>query len=132
MVVRTVRHDVAVSGKKFAKRMVDVCISSILLVITLPVMVLIAVLIYLESPGPIFCRQQRIGDGGHRFALLKFRTTRIAAKADGKPHWVSDNDAGATRVGRLIRQLYIDELPRLINVLRGDISFVGPRPKPPA
>ncbi len=128
MLVPSLRHDVPVPHHIFMTRLFDVCISSILLVITLPVMVLTAVLIYLESPGPVFGRQQRIGERGHPFALLKFRTTRIAAKADDAPHWASDNDAGSTRVGRLIRQLYIDELPQLLNVLRGELSLVGLRP----
>ncbi len=127
MVVRTVRHDVAVSGKKFAKRIFDVCVSSALVLLVLPIIILTAIRIYVESPGSVFRRRPKIGQFGHPFALLSFRSTYGDPEADGAPH----SAARGTRVGRIIRKLCIDEVPQLINVLRGEMSMVGPRPETP-
>ena len=102
--------------------------SSILLVLTLPLMVLTAVLIKLDSRGPIFFRQDRMGLGRTEFGIIKFRSMQQDAEAAG-PTWAKKYDARVTRVGSVIRLLRIDELPQLINVLRGDMSFVGPRPE---
>ena len=113
-------HDVPVCREKRVTRAFDVGISSALLLITLPVIAFTAILLWLESPGPVFERQRRIGKSGRPFALLRFRTRSIA-RATEKP-------AGYTRVGAVIHRLHIDELPQLLNVLRGEISFVGPRP----
>jgi lipopolysaccharide/colanic/teichoic acid biosynthesis glycosyltransferase len=101
------------------------------LLITLPVMLLTALLIWLESGRPILYRQQRIGAFGRSFELLKFRSMRVNAEADGVPRWATHNDGRCTRVGKVIRRLRFDELPQLINVLKGDMSFVGPRPERP-
>ena len=114
-----------------SKRMFDVIASMLLLAISLPVMVITAVLIKLDSPGPILYRQERVGQGNAPFDVLKFRSMRTDAEKDGKPRWASHNDDRITRVGRVIRKLRIDELPQIFNVLKGEMSFVGPRPERP-
>jgi sugar transferase (PEP-CTERM system associated) len=117
--------------KNMAKRMFDVGVSTSLLLITLPVMLLTALLIWLESGRPILYRQERTGAFGGSFELLKFRSMRIDAEADGFPRWATRNDDRCTHVGKAIRRLRFDELPQLFNVLKGDMSFVGPRPERP-
>ncbi len=119
------------SGRNLVKRMFDVVTSLLLLAITLPVFVTPAVLIVFESGMPIFYRQVRVGECGRPFRVLKFRSMRVDAERDGTPQWAQKGDNRVTRVGRIIRQLRIDELPQLFNVLRGDMSFVGPRPERP-
>lgn len=119
------------SMHKLAKRIFDVTASVTLLAVTLPVFVATALLIGLESGMPVFYRQIRVGECGRPFYLLKFRSMRIDAECDGEPQWARKGDDRVTRVGRLIRQSRIDELPQLFNVLRGDMSFVGPRPERP-
>ena len=94
-------------------------------------MLFVYVLIILESPGPALLRQERIGLGGHPFILLKFRSMFVDAEKDGVARWASSGDTRITRIGKFIRKFRIDELPQLINVLRGDMSFVGPRPERP-
>ena len=123
MLVRSLRHDVPVCREKRITRAFDVGISSALLLITLPVIAFTAILVCLESPGPVFERRRRIGKSGRPFALLRFRTLPIAPE----PHRATEKP-GYTRVGAVIHRLCIDELPQLLNVLRGDMSFVGPRP----
>lgn len=113
------------------KRVFDVVASSILLIITLPVMVVTALCILLEDGSPIFYRQERVGKGGKTFMVAKFRSMRNDAEKGGKPQWALTNDPRVTRVGRIIRKLRIDELPQIFNVLNGDMSFVGPRPERP-
>ena len=117
---------------KASKRSFDVMLSLALLLFTLPLMLLTCLLIMLEGPGPIFYRQTRVGRGGRPFVLVKFRSMRADAEKDGAPQWARRGDTRVTKVGRLIRKLRIDELPQLWNVLRGDMSFVGPRPERPA
>lgn len=117
--------------KKFGKRVFDIVISTVLLLAALPIMILTAILVRLESKGPILYRQERVGESGNSFALLKFRSMRHDAEADGTPQWATQNDARCTRIGRIIRALRIDELPQLVNVLKGEMSFVGPRPERP-
>lgn len=117
---------------RLLKRSFDICLSSVLLLVMLPLMLLTALAIWLESGGPLFYRQDRIGIGGHFFKLLKFRSMRTDAEPDGAPRWAQPNDDRCTRVGRIIRRLRLDELPQLINVLKGEMSFVGPRPERPA
>jgi len=114
-----------------SKRMFDLIASILLLAISLPVMIITAVLIKLDSPGPILYRQERVGQGNAPFDVLKFRSMRTDAEKDGKPRWASQNDDRVTRVGRVIRKLRIDELPQIFNVLKGEMSFVGPRPERP-
>jgi sugar transferase (PEP-CTERM system associated) len=114
------------------KRVFDLLVSIVLLVVALPVMVLTALAIRLESAGPVIYRQERVGRGGRPFTCLKFRSMRIDAEPDGVARWAIESDPRVTRVGRFIRRSRIDELPQLINVIRGDMSFVGPRPERPS
>ncbi len=111
-----------------AVRVFDVLVSLGLLVLTLPLMLLTALLIRLDSPGPVLYRQERVGLGGARFTLLKFRSMRADAEMRG-PTWAQAKDPRVTRVGQFIRKVRIDELPQLLNVLHGEMSFVGPRPE---
>ena len=113
------------------KRTFDIAFALLLLIGTLPLFVATALLIYLESGGPIFYRQQRTGLYGRAFDVVKFRSMRTDAEKDGTPLWASSGDNRITRVGRIIRKLRIDELPQLFNVLSGDMSLVGPRPERP-
>ncbi len=96
-----------------------------------PFMALIAAMIKLDSKGPVFYRQTRVGRNGDLFDVLKFRSMRIDAEAQSGPVWAQDTDPRITRVGRYLRKLRLDELPQLINVLYGQMSFVGPRPERP-
>lgn len=113
------------------KRLFDIAVASILLVLTLPVMVVTAIMIALESGFPVFYRQERVGRAGRVFQVTKFRSMRADAECDGKPRWAVCNDDRVTRVGQVIRKYRIDELPQLLNVLKGDMSLVGPRPERP-
>ena len=108
----------------------DLAISLVLLVFTLPLMLVVAAVIRLDSPGPVLYRQERVGLGGVPFTLLKFRSMRPNAESGG-PAWASQGDPRVTRIGSFIRRTRIDELPQLINVLRGQMSFIGPRPERP-
>jgi sugar transferase (PEP-CTERM system associated) len=119
------------SMKDISKRAFDIVVSALLLVLTLPVFVLTALLIWLESGGPVLYRQERVGEHGRVFEVLKFRSMRQDAERDGVPQWAQKRDTRVTRVGRVIRLLRIDELPQIFNVLKGDMSFVGPRPERP-
>ena len=110
------------------KRGFDIFFALLGIVTTLPIMALTALAIRLDSPGPIFYLQQRVGKDGRDFNLIKFRSMRQDAEKKG-PQWASQNDPRVTRVGRVIRKLRIDELPQFINVLKNDMSFVGPRPE---
>ena len=123
---------VADSGQVQAviRRASDVVLSLILLAFTLPLMLLTAIVIRLDSPGPVLYRQERAGLHGHPFVLLKFRSMRLDAEAGG-PTWAAQRDSRVTRVGAFIRSTRIDELPQLMNVLRGQMSFIGPRPERP-
>jgi sugar transferase (PEP-CTERM system associated) len=114
----------------FAKRVVDVLFSSVLLVAALPLMTVIAVLIIGETGFPVLFRQTRIGLGGRPFEILKFRSMCQNAEDRG-PSWAADADRRITPVGRVMRKFRLDELPQLWNVLRGDMSLVGPRPEQP-
>jgi len=113
------------------KRMFDLLVSAALLVVSLPIMVLAALLIKLESPGPVLYRQERVGHGCRNFTILKFRSMGVDAEKDGKPRWAGQNDSRVTLTGRFIRRTRIDELPQIFNVFFGDMSFVGPRPERP-
>ena len=114
-----------------AKRIMDILVSLAVLVLTLPLMLITALLIKLDSPGPVFYRQERVGLHGVPFILFKFRSMSVDAEAGGRPRWASQKDSRVTRVGSFIRSTRIDELPQLLNVLRGEMSFVGPRPERP-
>jgi sugar transferase (PEP-CTERM system associated) len=117
-------------AKTRVKRAFDVVMSVALLVCASPIMALTALLIYLEDRGPILYRQERVGHE-RNFMLFKFRSMRVDAERDGVPQWARKNDDRVTRVGNFIRKVRIDELPQAFNVLRGDMSFVGPRPERP-
>ena len=112
------------------KRSFDIAASLALLVVTLPVMLLTALAILLTMGSPIFYRQVRVGQGGRHFSIYKFRSMRNDAEANGAV-WARSNDDRITPVGHVIRKLRIDELPQIINVLKGEMSFVGPRPERP-
>jgi sugar transferase (PEP-CTERM system associated) len=113
-------------------RVFDLAVCSILLLAALPLMVIVALAILFDDGRPLFYRQQRVGLFGNTFELLKFRSMRPDAEASGEAVWATKSDDRATRVGRLLRKLRLDELPQLVNVLRGDMSLVGPRPERPA
>ena len=112
------------------RRARDVAGSLLLLALTLPLLLLVACLIKLGSRGPVLYRQDRVGLHGRVFTMLKFLTMRIDAEADG-PRWTAERDPRVTRFGAFVRASRIDELPQLINVLRGEMSLVGPRPERP-
>jgi sugar transferase (PEP-CTERM system associated) len=113
------------------KRAFDIVVSLALLIFSLPLLAATACLIKLDSPGPIFYRQERVGLRGQIFTIFKFRSMRVDAERDGSPKWAEKKDPRVTRVGAIIRKLRIDELAQILNVLRGDMSFVGPRPERP-
>lgn len=114
------------------KRAFDVGCSAVLLLCASPIMLLTAVLIRLDSPGPIIYRQERVGLGGRRFMCLKFRSMCSDAERDGVARWAAKNDSRVTRVGAFIRKCRVDELPQLLSVLKGEMSLVGPRPERPS
>jgi sugar transferase (PEP-CTERM system associated) len=113
------------------KRLFDLTVSIVLLALTFPLILVAAACIYLESGGPVFYRQERVGQYGRIFTIYKLRSMKNDAERDGTPRWAAANDDRTTRVGRIIRKLHIDELPQIINVLTGEMSFVGPRPERP-
>jgi sugar transferase (PEP-CTERM system associated) len=113
------------------KRVFDIVSATVLCLVSAPVMLVAALCIKLESAGPVLYRQERVGQNGRSFSIAKFRSMRTDAEKDGKPVWAAANDNRVTRVGQIIRRLRIDELPQLFNVLRGDMSLVGPRPERP-
>jgi exopolysaccharide biosynthesis polyprenyl glycosylphosphotransferase len=115
---------------RMLKRMIDITVASAMLVVSLPVFLLSAVIISFESPGGVFYRQDRVGANGRVFNIIKFRSMYADAEKDG-PVWAAAEDSRITRYGAFIRKTRIDELPQLINVIRGDMSFVGPRPERP-
>ena len=117
--------------RSMVKRLFDISCVLLLLVPSLPVMLVTALFIRLESRGPVFYRQERVGLNGVTFNVIKFRSMQVDAEKDGKPQWAAAVDDRVTRVGRIIRRLRIDELPQFFNVLGGSMSLVGPRPERP-
>ncbi len=113
------------------KRLFDLVFALVLIVLALPIMLVTTLLILIDSRGPIFYVQERVGLNGRLFNVVKFRSMRTDAEKDGKPRWASASDDRVTRVGRVIRKVRIDELPQLFNVLAGTMSLVGPRPERP-
>ena len=99
-------------------------------ILSLPIVIVTAILIKLDSRGPVFYKQERVGKTGRTFVLTKFRSMRVDAEADG-PVWASKGDDRTTRVGRVIRKIRVDEIPQFWNILKGEMSFVGPRPERP-
>ncbi|MFH0992363.1 MAG: sugar transferase [bacterium] len=111
------------------KRVLDVLISIFILIIGLPVWLLVAIIIKLESKGTVLYRQERVGRNGKLFKIFKFRSMRSDAEKHSGPVWAQKKDPRVTRVGKILRKLHIDEIPQFINVLMGDMSLVGPRPE---
>jgi lipopolysaccharide/colanic/teichoic acid biosynthesis glycosyltransferase len=138
------------SRSELACRVLNVAVALVLLVLTLPITLLTALLIKLTSPGPVFYTQTRVGLdrrwnrtralyerrredlGGEQFTIFKFRSMRVDAEQGGKAVWATKDDHRVTAVGRFIRATRIDELPQLLNVLRGEMNVVGPRPERPS
>lgn len=112
------------------KRILDICLAIFGIIISLPVTIISAIIIKLESPGPVFYHQERVGRRGKTFKVIKFRSMRQDAEKDGAV-WAMQNDTRVTHFGKFIRKLRIDEIPQMFNVLRGEMSFVGPRPERP-
>jgi sugar transferase (PEP-CTERM system associated) len=115
--------------RAFVKRSFDLVASAAICAATLPVMALAALCIVFEDGGPVIFRQERVGKHGRPFQVLKFRSMGVDAERDGTPRWATTADPRVTRVGHWLRKLRIDELPQMINVFRGEMSFVGPRPE---
>jgi undecaprenyl phosphate N,N'-diacetylbacillosamine 1-phosphate transferase len=113
------------------KRVVDIAMSAFLLVFLLPLMIAIAVAVRATSPGAVIFRQRRVGKGGRLFVIYKFRTMTQEASTPGRGTRVYDDDPRITRVGKFLRRTSLDELPQLFNVMKGEMSFVGPRPDLP-
>ena len=111
-----------------SKRVFDFLVAGALLLLATPLMAVLVVLIRLDSKGPAFYRQDRVGRNGREYAIWKFRSMRVDAEKNGAV-WARTNDERVTRVGRFIRKTRMDEIPQVLNVLRGDMSFVGPRPE---
>jgi exopolysaccharide biosynthesis polyprenyl glycosylphosphotransferase len=126
----TVRNIALRGWKRVAKRSMDIVGAAIGLVIISPLMMLMAMLIKLDSRGPVFYAQKRMGLDARPFRILKFRSMRQDAESRG-PGWTVEDDPRVTRLGRLIRRVNVDEFPQLINVLLGEMSLVGPRPERP-
>jgi sugar transferase (PEP-CTERM system associated) len=116
---------------RWMKRSIDLTLSLILALVSFPLMVLTAIAIAVESGRPVLYCQERVGENGKGFTLCKFRSMRTDAEKEGTPIWATAKDDRVTRVGRFIRTTRLDELPQIWNVLRGDMSFVGPRPERP-
>jgi sugar transferase (PEP-CTERM system associated) len=116
----------------YSRRFVSLFVSFFLLAPLLPILLVVAVLIKLDSPGPVFYTQDRVGIGGRFFRIVKFRSMRQDAEGDSGPRWATENDPRITRVGKFLRKSRLDEAPQLINVLKGDLNLVGPRPERPA
>lgn len=114
--------------QRFIKRSLDILLSSIGLLVLSPLFLILAVWIRLDSPGPVFFRQKRIGIHHSVFEILKFRTMRTNAPRDLATHLLQDPDYWITRAGKFLRKTSLDELPQLINIIRGEMSIVGPRP----
>lgn len=119
------------SARDVIKRLFDLLVSGAFILLLFPLMLLTAILIRLESRGPVFYTQERVGQFGQPFTIYKFRSMRVDAEKDGAPIWARKNDDRTTRVGRFIRRTRIDELPQTLNVFLGHMSFVGPRPERP-
>jgi exopolysaccharide biosynthesis polyprenyl glycosylphosphotransferase len=113
------------------KRIVDDVLSLLILLAASPIMLITAVAIKLDGDGPVFYRQRRVGKDGNEFELIKFRSMVKDAEKETGPVWANEKDSRVTSVGRIIRPLGIDELPQLLNVIKGEMSLVGPRPERP-
>ncbi|WP_202965516.1 exopolysaccharide biosynthesis polyprenyl glycosylphosphotransferase [Fervidobacterium nodosum] len=119
------------SEQKLIKRVCDVLLASVALVVSFPIMILIAIAIKLDSEGPVIYRQKRVTEGEREFYVLKFRTMVKDAEKMTGPVLATENDPRITRVGRFLRATRLDEIPQLVNILKGEMSFIGPRPERP-
>ena len=117
--------------EQHVRRLFNAGLAAIGLVLSLPIMLLTALAVKLDSRGPILYVQERVGKNGRIFKIIKFRSMKVEAEAKSGPVWAEEDDPRVTRVGRIIRKLRFDELPQFVNVLRGDMNFVGPRPERP-
>lgn len=117
--------------EKKLKRVMDIVLSMLLLILTAPITIVTSILLKLDSPGPVFYRQERSGLNGKPFRILKFRTMYTDAEKHTGPVWSTKDDPRITRVGKFVRKVRLDEIPQAYNVLKGDMSFVGPRPERP-
>lgn len=126
---RTERHVKMSRMSCMTKRLFDAVCSLIGLIVFSPVFLIVAILIKREDGGPVIFRQERVGYRGEIFTLFKFRSMSVTAEADGKPQLCEKDDKRLTKVGRFLREHHLDELPQLWNVLKGEMSFVGPRPE---
>jgi sugar transferase (PEP-CTERM system associated) len=139
LAVESMRPSYLIYGRGFAKdplmlalkRVLDILASLIGIVLSLPISMLAAIAVKLTSRGPIFFTQERVGGDGEHFRLIKFRTMRQDAEATSGPVWAAKNDSRVTSVGKFMRLTRIDEIPQFLNILRGQMSFVGPRPERP-
>ena len=116
---------------RIVKRLVGVLVATVLTILLCPFMIVIALAIKLDSQGPVIFCQERVGENGKIFTLYKFRSMKANAERESGPVWAQENDPRITRVGKVLRKLRLDELPQVWNVLKGDMSFVGPRPERP-
>lgn len=114
--------------RKFIKRLLDILLSVCGLVLLCPVFLGLSLAIRLDSPGPVFFRQKRVGRGKTHFHILKFRTMRMDTPTDTPTHLLDDPQRWITRMGAFLRRTSLDELPQLVNILKGEMSFIGPRP----
>ena len=110
------------------KRLFDICVAFVALVILSPILLIVAVLIKIDSKGPIIFKQQRLGVGGVPFNMYKFRSMCVGAEKQGTGVYSFKGDSRITKVGRILRATSLDELPQLVNILKGDLSLIGPRP----
>lgn len=117
--------------EKKLKRLLDIILSFLLLIVTAPITLITSILIKLDSPGPVFYRQERMGLHGKIFRIVKFRTMYVDAEKNTGPVWSTKDDPRVTRIGKYVRKFRLDEIPQAYNVLKGDMSFVGPRPERP-
>ena len=117
--------------REFLIRLLDIVGALVILALALPLVLVSALLIKITSPGPILYQQERVGQGGRRFTLYKFRTMIDDAERDSGPVWTLRDDKRITPVGGILRKTRFDELPQIYNILRGDMSLVGPRPERP-
>ena len=134
-------HQTLTTRQRIMKRLFDITVSSIVLFLAFPVMVMVSIAIMIYDPGPILFKQSRVGEGGKLFKIYKFRSMVINADAMLEKYAIKDengnmihkhaNDPRVTPIGRLIRKTSLDELPQLVNVIKGDMSLVGPRPELP-
>jgi len=117
--------------KKFLKRIFDCIAASLAIIILSPIIIFTAIMVKLTSPGPIIYKQERVGLNRERFQIYKFRSMRIHDEDKVVPHWTTEDDPRKTRFGSFIRRTSIDEFPQFFNVLKGDMSLIGPRPERP-